>query len=290
MNYTATFSYQLATKDGTHLIKKEYVYDDVPYTIDKIYKNLIDRLRGVTDHFLYPANDKQVIDINSRVMIKLKEYTPNIAASSGYLQITLKNVDPNKVSTIFRIPRNEFELYTLVSLVQYVLDAKALQTNIDIIQNAKSIYYTDHDYSKVSVFIDGIVFDITRTGKTFVCKPRIKGCDLEAPFDDIADYQIVAHNMYKKIKDDQIVSTTLLEMFPNMVFDIELQKSLSLYTYRLYSEDALVKISYVGPHNVHVKLLNSIEHTTTLEKCKTVITDLTTYGINKLTFLKQNIR
>jgi hypothetical protein len=100
----------------------------------------------------------------------------------------------------------------------------------------------------------------------------------------------IANNMYKKIKDDQIVSTTLLEMFPNMVFDIELQKSLSIYTYRLYSEDDLVKISYVGPHNVHVKLLNSIEHTTTLEKCKTVITDLTTYGINKLTFLKQNIR
>ena len=288
MNYTATFSYQHTTKVGTELIKKEFVYDDVPYTIEKIYKNLIDRLKGVTDHFLFPANDKQVIDINNRVMIKLKEYSSIIQSSSGYLQITLKNVDPNKVSTIFRIPRNEFELYTLVSIIQYIIDATDLQSNIDIVQNAKSIYYQDHDYNKVSVFINGIVFDITKKDKLFVCKPRIKGCDLEATFDDLADYQIVTNTMYKQIKAEQIVCTELVEMFPNMVFKIELQKSMSIYTYGWHED--LIKISYVGPHNVNIKLLNSIECTTILEKCKSTINELIEQTTNKLVFLKQTVR
>ena len=35
-------------------------------SIDKVYRNLIDRLKGVTDHYMYVANDKHIIDINSR--------------------------------------------------------------------------------------------------------------------------------------------------------------------------------------------------------------------------------
>lgn len=284
MNYTSKFGYQLVQTDGTELVVKEYQYDDVPYTIEKVYKNLIERLRGVKDHFLFPANDKQVIDINSRVMIKLKEFTPNTNASSGYLQITLKNVDPNTVSTVMRIPRNEFELYTLVSIIQYILDATTLDQNINIIKNANTVYYENHDYSKFSVFIEGVSFDITQSGKKFVCRPRITNCDLVETFDDIADYQTVASTMHKTIINDSIVCTEILHHFRNIVFNIELNKSTSIYTYQ-----DLLKITYVGPHNVHIKLLNSIETSTVIGSCKHVVNEMINYGINKLSILKHNV-
>ncbi len=270
MNYTATFSYQHATKDGMHLIKKEYVYDDVPYTIDKIYKNLIDRLRGVTDHFLYPANDKQVIDINSRVMIKLKEYTPNIAASSGYLQITLKNVDPNKVSTIFRIPRNEFELYTLVSLVQNLISATALSQNINLLNNTYKIYYDSHDYNKFSVFIKGVVFDIVKEEKGYQCTSRIADTLIAVKFDDLPDYLLVANRLYQQLLNDGIVCDTLLNMFPSVVFEITHGKSCTYYTL-IASDNKLIEITYVGIYNVNIKLFGSFSYTTTLDKCNEIL-------------------
>lgn len=274
MQYTVKSSLLTNSKDGQILTIKSYAYDDVPYNIDKIYKILVDRLKGVVDHYLYTANDKQVIDINSRVTLQFKEYVDGINYPSGYVRITLKNVSPTALSfPAFRIPRNEFELYTLVSLVQNIINAESLKESMCLIQNAYETYYKDREYNALSVYINGVVFDITQEEKQLVCKARIKGVDLIAKFDDIKDYYAVALNMYNDIVFNNVVAVKLIEKFKIILFDIEVKKSTSIYTFSL-GENKLLKITYVGPLNVNVKIFDAFDYTTTLENCVSTIQDL----------------
>lgn len=274
MQYTVKSSYVKNAREGSTLITNSYTYDDVPYTVEKIYKHLVDRLKGVVDHYLYNANDKQVIDINSRVTLQFKEYVDGINYPSGYVRITLKNVSPTAIAfPVFRIPRNEFEVYTLVSLVQNIINATSLKESMCLIQNAYEVYYNDREYNAINVYINGVVFDITKEDKTFVCKPRIKGLDTVAKFDDLTDYYTVALTMYNDIVNNDVVAIKLIEKFKIILFNIEIKKSTTVYSFSQGNND-LLKITYVGPLNVNVKIFGAFDYTTTLDNCTSIIHQL----------------
>lgn len=279
MTYTAKYNVLVNRTDRPEVVTTEYTYEDVPYSINKVYHQLIDRLKGVTDHYLYTANDKQIIDINNRVTIKLKEYNDTFAGTSGYMVISLKNVSPQLVhSPCMRIPRDEFELYTLVSLIQNIIDATSLNTNINLLNNTYKIYYANNDYNKFSVFIKGVVFDTVKEDKKYKCSARINNLEIVSIFDDLADYRAVAQNLYNKLLQDELVCDILLSMFQPLVFIITKEVSCTSYTF-MHNEKTLMEITYVGLYNVNIKLFGSISYTTTLDKCseilKTMLTDLT---------------
>ena len=268
MNYTAKYS---VLKNNERFIT-EYEYDDVPYSIDKVYRNLIDRLKGVVDHYMYVANDKHIIDINSRVTIKLKEYSEN-SSTSGFIIVSLKGVTPNFVQPCMRIPRNEFELYTLVSLVQNLISATALSQNVNLLNNAYQIYYNDDEYNKFSVFIKGVVFDIEKEEKGYKCVARIKDTVIAVKFDDLVDYSIVSNRLYQQLLNDNIVCDTLLNMFPSVTFEITHGTSCTYYTL-IANDNKLLEITYVGIYNVNIKLFGSFSYTTTLDKCNGILVSM----------------
>lgn len=268
MNYTAKYS---VLKNNERFIT-EYEYDDAPYSIDKVYRNLIDRLKGVVDHYMYVANDKHIIDINSRVTIKLKEYSEN-SSTSGFIIVSLKGVTPNFVQPCMRIPRNEFELYTLVSLVQNLISATALSQNVNLLNNAYQIYYNDDEYNKFSVFIKGVVFDIEKEEKGYQCVARIKDTVIAVKFDDLVDYSIVSNRLYQQLLNDNIVCDTLLNMFPSVTFEITHGTSCTYYTL-IANDNKLLEITYVGIYNVNIKLFGSFSYTTTLDKCNGILVSM----------------
>ena len=245
---------------------REYVYDDVPYTIDRVYKNLTDRLKNVRGHYMYNANDKVIIDINDRVIIKLKEYAEGLNCPSGYFLISLKSISKDVATTkMTRIPRNNFELYTLITLVQSIIDCEKLKDAVDIINNTDSILT---EYETIPAFYRNVIFDITQSGKKYIMRPRIEGCDVSEEFDDIDDYRIVLDAMYKSILTSNTIAPKLLSMFDNILFEITVDGPVVIYT------SDYLKISYVGPHNIEVTILDVIKESTVIDNCKETVISL----------------